>query len=145
MKKLVTVLLLFTIVAVQAQEKKEDRASMRKEMRQKMKEFTPEQKAALHVKKMTLALDLNGAQQSQLLALETTKATERQSQKAARKQQGELSSEALFELKKNRLDQQIAYKKEMKSILTEAQFQKWEEGKKRKHRMKKHRKGHKKR
>tara|TARA_B100001146_G_scaffold224923_1_gene245009 strand:+ start:6324 stop:6761 length:438 start_codon:yes stop_codon:yes gene_type:complete len=145
MKKLVTVLLLVSVIAVHAQERKGDRKEMRKELREKMKDFTPQQMADLRVKKLTLALDLNESQQTRLLQLETDKAVTMKSRMENRKKRSELSSEELYEAKKNRLDAQIAYKKELKSILTEAQFEKWEKGRKGKRGMKKRRQGHKKR
>ncbi len=97
-----------------------------------MHDLTPEQMATLQTKKMTLALDLTTAQQSQMQALNLENAKMRQEKMAAfkaKKENGEMkerTSEERFAMQNERLDHQIAQKDKMKSILSEEQFQKWE-------------------
>lgn len=95
-------------------------------------ELTPEQMATLQTKKMTLALDLTTAQQSQMQALNLENAKMRQAKMAelkAKKENGEMkerTSEERFAMQNERLDHQIAQKNKMKSILSQEQFEKWE-------------------
>lgn len=93
--------------------------------------FNTEQQAELNSKRMVLALDLNEKQQKQVKALELAKAKEREAhrkQREARQKSGEKpSQDELFEMQSKRLDAQIAHQKEMKKILTEEQFVKWQE------------------
>ena len=92
--------------------------------------FTPEQKVELAVKKMTLALDLSARQQKQVAPLLKAQITERE---AHRKQQMENrksgkrpTSKELFAMQNKRLDDQIAFKNQMKEILDKDQFQRFE-------------------
>ena len=96
-----------------------------------MKNLTPEQMATLQTKKMTLALDLNESQQSKIKSILTADAKTRKSKMEAykaRKEEGkkEMTAEEKYALQNERLDYQIARKKEMKSILTPEQFEKYE-------------------
>jgi len=114
------ILLAFTTFAITAQNKDADRREQRKEMKEN---FTAEQKAELRAKKMTLALDLNQSQQEKIkkvfLEMEATKPQRPQNWK-------EMTDTQKFEAKNTMLDSRIAMKKEMKNILTEEQFTKWE-------------------
>ncbi len=109
-----------------------------------MKDLTPEQMATLQTKKMTLALDLSEAQQSQIQALNLENAKTRKAkmeERKAKKEAGEAkkpTSEERYAIQNARLDQMIAQKAEMKKILSEEQYDKWE---KMAHRRGKHRKG----
>lgn len=114
------ILLAFTTFAITAQNKDADRREQRKEMKEN---FTAEQKAELRAKKMTLALDLNQSQQEKVkkvfLEMEATKPKRPHNWK-------EMTDTQKFEAKNTMLDSRIAMKKEMKNILTEEQFTKWE-------------------
>ena len=97
-----------------------------------MKDLTAEQMATLQTKKMTLALDLTDAQQSKIQALNLENATMRKAkmeERKAQKEDGETkkpTSEERYALQNARLDQQIAQKAEMKNILSNEQYAKWE-------------------
>ena len=104
--------------------------------------MTPEQRTELQTKQMALTLDLNDKQMAdikKLLADRNTKAEAfKNSRKADREAGKKLSSNEKFELKSKMLDNQIAMKREMKKILNEEQYTKWEKTKKNKvHKMKK--------
>jgi len=100
--------------------------SPRKEMHQKMQELTPQQRAELKTKRMALNLDLSSLQQSQILQLNLDLESEKENRKAEKKKEGELSANEMFERSSKMLDAKIATKKKLKSILTEAQFEKFE-------------------
>lgn len=114
------ILMALTTFAITAQNKDADRAEQRKEMKEN---FTPEQKAELRAKRMTLALDLNQSQQEKVknvfLKMEETKPQRPENWK-------EMTDAQKFEVKNKMLEHQIAMKKEMKNILTEEQMAKWE-------------------
>lgn len=93
-------------------------------------DFTPEQKATLQAKKMTLNLDLNANQQTAVYNLMLQNNTQNKSTKETmqqKKQNGvEISSDEKFEMQKKRLDQQISHKAALKNILTKEQYEQWE-------------------
>ena len=97
-----------------------------------MKDMSPEQIAVLKTKKMTLALDLNTAQQKEIQTLNLENAKEREALMLERKvkkeqaEQSKPSTDERFEFQNERLDRMIAQKGKMKQILSEEQFQKWE-------------------
>jgi len=142
MKKAMMILLLAFGATLYAQPPGHKKDGPRKEMRQKMQELTPQQRAELKTKRMALDLDLSPTQQSEILKLNLDLETEREKRKAEQKKKGELAANEMFERTSKMLDTKIATKKQLKSILTEAQFEKSHDKKKRKH---KHRYGRKKR
>ena len=93
-------------------------------------QFTPEQKATLQVKKMTLLLDLNKSQQDAIYTLAKNNALMRETMRAnfqeRRKNGTRPTSDERYQQSKLRLNKQIAHKAAMKKILTKAQFEKWE-------------------
>ena len=92
---------------------------------EKMKAFSPEQEATLWSKKMTLELDLNETQQDQMYALILEKAKTRdQLFKNLPKERP--TKEQIYKMEVDRLDQEIAMKEALKSILTERQLERWE-------------------
>ena len=97
-----------------------------------MKDMSPEQIAVLKTKKMTLALDLNTAQQKEIQTLNLENAKEREALMLERKvkkeqaEQSKPSADERFDFQNERLDRMIAQKGKMKQILSEEQFQKWE-------------------
>ena len=110
-------------------------------------EFTPEQRAELQAKKLTLALDLSTSQQEKVQEIYLAKAEERKAKKEARSKSDSISRspEMRYNRMNERLDAMIAHKKEMKEILTEEQYVKWEKlAAKKEHRSRHHkgRKGH---
>ncbi|MAD97918.1 MAG: hypothetical protein CMB99_11385 [Flavobacteriaceae bacterium] len=92
--------------------------------------FTPEQKVELAVKKMTLELDLSARQQKEITPLITAQVKEREAHRKQRMEQRKSgkrpSSQELFAMQSERLDKQIAFKKQMKEILDKDQFQRFE-------------------
>lgn len=133
MKKLIMAILVMTAISVTAQEHN------MKGKRGDMKNLTPEQVATLQTKKMTLALDLNESQQSKIKSLLTEDAKTRKSKMEAYKagkEEGKkaMSADEKYARHNERLDHQIARKREMKSILSPEQFDKYEKMSHRKHR-----------
>lgn len=123
MKKLIVALILlmgFTATAQRGQE------------RSHKEEMTIEQRANLHTKKMTLALDLTQSQQEQVQSLNLKNAKMRKTKMEERKARKESddtkrpSSEERYAMQIERLDHQIAQKAEMKKILSKEQMEKWE-------------------
>ncbi len=102
------------------------------EGRKAMSDLTPEQMADLQTKKMTLALDLTTAQQAQIKALNLEKAKTRKAKMEERKTMKEAgerkkpTSDERYAMQNQRLDQMIAQKAEMKNILSDEQYTKWE-------------------
>jgi hypothetical protein len=106
--------------------------------------MSAEQTATLQTKKMTLVLDLTESQQAQIQSFHLDNVKLRKAKMAehrTKKEEGEkheLSSDELYAMKKARLDGAIAHKAKLKKILTEKQFDKWEEMK---HKKGKHHRG----
>ncbi|MEW5675014.1 hypothetical protein ABGT15_01725 [Flavobacterium enshiense] len=122
MKKLAAVAIAFIGLTVQAQERKMER-----------QELTPEQRVELQVKRMTLDLDLNDKQQKDVKTLLTAQHKKMEEAKTKRQavsaEDKKPTAEERYALKSKRLDEQIAFKGEMKKILNEKQMAKWEEHK----------------
>ena len=136
MKKIILIAIVLVSLQGMAQERqREQRKDFKKERSQALKDLTPEQAATLQTKKMTLHLDLSEAQQKDIYKLNLANAKERQAKMEAVKKMRESgekpSKEARYDLMNERLDKQIAQKKQMKSILTKEQFEKLEKGTKR--------------
>lgn len=128
MKKVIIAAMLLIGVIATAQTNTSKENSPRKGL----SDLTPEQMAILKTKKMTLALDLTASQQEKIKTLQLENAKLRQSKMEERKAQKEAgdtkkrSSEERFNMANARLDRQIAQKTEMKKILSETQYEKWE-------------------
>ena len=120
MKKVCIVALLVIGLSSFAQERKE------RHPKGEMEQMTPEQRNQLHLKKMTLDLDLNAKQQEQLTKILADKSAKREAMKAEHKVKMEEAKAIRFEMKKKILDEQIEMKNKMKSILSAEQFAKWE-------------------
>jgi len=136
MKKLIVIAIAFISLQGIAQERRGDhRKSDRKERPQTLKDLKPEEAATLQTKKMTLHLDLSDAQQKEIYKMNLANAKERQAKMEAAKKMKESgekpSKENRYSLMNERLDKQIAQKKQLKSILTKEQFEKLEKGSKR--------------
>ncbi len=82
---------------------------------------------------MTLDLDLNDKQQKDVKALLTAQHKKMEEAKAKRQaaktENKKPTSEERYAMKSKMLDEQIAFKADMKKILTEKQMEKWEEQK----------------
>jgi hypothetical protein len=120
MKKVCIVALLAIGLSSFAQERKE------RHPKGEMEQMTPEQRNQLHLKKMTLDLDLNAKQQEQLTKILADQSAKREAMKAEHKVKMEEAKAIRFEMKKKILDEQIEMKNKMKSILSAEQFAKWE-------------------
>lgn len=98
--------------------------------KREFEKLTPEQRIELAIKKMTLKLDLTPNQISQIKPLLAKRAEERKIIKKKHKELKEngkkLTADERFELKNKKLDTMIAFKNEMKQILNEQQFEKFE-------------------
>ncbi len=107
-------------------------------------DFTPEQQAILQTKKMTLSLDLNTSQQSQVLAMNKKQTAEKvkkmEMHKSMKESGKKMTSDEKFNMMNKMLDAKIAHQNEMKKILNEGQYVAWK--KMEKHKMMKiHKKG----
>lgn len=137
MKKLVALfLLMFTVsTTLVAQKKQKDELSI-------------DQKTELKLKKMTLKLDLTPKQQRQLKPLLAQSISDHMAMKEKRKamkSKGQKpSADERYEMTNKMLDKQIAFKAEMKKILNEKQYERFEKSQARRgHKMKKRIKKHK--
>ncbi|WP_457615881.1 hypothetical protein [Lutibacter sp.] len=92
-------------------------------------QLTPEQKATLQTKRMALLLDLNENQQDAIYKLNEKRAVHQREFQETVKQRKlnniKPTSDEIFNVKLNRLNSQIAYKKAMEEILSKDQFEKW--------------------
>lgn len=122
MKKLALAVVLISGISLNAQRHGADNRGM--------KDLTPQEIATLQTKKMTLSLDLDQNQQTEIQTLFLASATERKNkmeERQANKEQGKRpTKEERYAMQNERLDQMIAQKAAMKEILTDAQFEKWE-------------------
>ncbi len=137
MKKIVALLVLAVGFTLTTQAQKGKRSHLEK--------LTVKQQTELAVKKMALKLDLTDSQQRQIRPLLAEKIAQRKSmheKRKAMKESGEkrkkLSANSHFEKKSKILDNQIAFKAEMKRVLNKQQYDKFEKMSARKmHRAKK--------
>ena len=97
--------------------------------------FTPEQRAELRAKHLTLALDLTDKQQKELQKLYVNQQKEREQFMALHKTDREAGKkptpDELFALQNKRLDAQIVMQRAIKKILTQEQYVKYEQIKER--------------
>ena len=117
MKNIASILLLVLIFNFTAQAQKK---------RGYKQQLTINQQTSLKVKQMTLALDLSDKQQQQLTPLLRAEITFRQAaiekRKEARKQKKRHSSDEIYAIKSQELDNKISMKRSMKDILNKTQF-----------------------
>ena len=124
MKKTASILVLVFVFTVNAKAQEKDRRTQREKL-------TVDQQAILAVKKMTLTLELSETQQQEvqpILARQiSSKRAEFEKVKTMRESKGELTADEYFAFQNQRLDQQIAYQMEMKSVLNNKQYEKFRE------------------
>ncbi|MFK7781027.1 hypothetical protein [Psychroserpens sp.] len=121
MKKLMMIAIAFLTLSVTAQDKKNKKDFL--------KDLSAEEIATLKTKKMTLELDLTESQQLKIKSLILEEANHRKQQKAKfeeKKKDERPSKEERFTKANERLDRKIELKKQMKSILNDEQYKKWE-------------------
>jgi hypothetical protein len=89
-----------------------------------------EQQTNLAVKKMTLDLDLSKKQQNDISPLISAQIAERKNvmekRKTARKENKKPTADQIYAMKSKMLDNKIAMKKKMKTLLNKEQFAKFE-------------------
>ncbi|MFS4417507.1 hypothetical protein [Maribacter sp. 2307ULW6-5] len=94
-------------------------------------DFSPEQMATLQTKKMTLALDLSAEQAAKIKTLFRERAKERMSKNQALKEKRATeeakrpSSSERFQRANERLDREIAFQKQLGTILDGDQYEAW--------------------
>lgn len=126
MKKLITVAILALSLTGLAQETPKE---TKREMRKERPQFTPEQQTELEVKKLTLELDLTAKQQKEISKIISEKQAKKKALKAEiqnSKEDKNLTTNDKFVSKRNVLDAQIAYRNELKKVLTPEQMEKWQ-------------------
>lgn len=126
MKRLSIVLILLICATGVAQDRQDEKRQHRKEIKKERLDLSPEQIAELKSKKLTLALDLNEAQQKDVERISLEQAQQRSEKRQNKETEKNLSEEDRFKARIARLDSKIAHKKQMKSILTPDQYEKWE-------------------
>ncbi len=133
MKKLILPLLLSVFILGNAQtEKQSDVANTRQPQYQKRAQhakMTPAERANLQTKRMVLHLDLTEGQQKSVNALLLKRNEQRDkffAEAAKNREAGKQFTDAeSYQHQVSRLDDQIAFQKEMKSILDEKQYAQW--------------------
>ncbi|RLJ61883.1 hypothetical protein CLV86_2276 [Lacinutrix venerupis] len=129
MKKLLIVAVALFALQINAQDKKENKKELRKEKMEQYRNMDSKEIAALQTKKMTLALDLTPEQQSKVEKINIKNADLRKAamekRMAAKDTDKKLSPEDKLKRENERLDQEIATKREMKAILTPEQYEKY--------------------
>ena len=140
MQKLVIIALaLFTFNGM-AQENRKPHKGF-KHLMELRKDMTPDEVADLKTKKLVLELDLTDQQQEDVHKIVLAQAIENEKLREESKgndidKKGKLSKEEFLKIQNHRLDQKIAFKREMKTILSDEQYAKFEQMKPREHRKK---------
>jgi len=98
-------------------------------MKSDFMDFTPEQQAVIHTKKMTLQLDLSATQQKQLLEVNKKSAVQHQNQiktmKSIKESGAKPTSEERFNRMNSMLDTKLAHQADIKKILNGKQYEEW--------------------
>jgi hypothetical protein len=124
MKKLIFTLMLMAPIAMMAQPQ-----------HQKYQKMNPEQRAVLQAKTLRLHLDLTSAQEEKVKTL----LVEQMEDKKSHRENAKAENLSGYERKLHQLDQKLAFKAAMKNILTEAQYENWNQIQAHKKRMAFHR------
>lgn len=127
MKKAFTLCMLLIGLGAAAQQR-----SHHQHVKQRMhQDLSPEQEASLKSKKMTLALSLDEAQQQKVESLLSRHiAARRELQDARSKSEDAEKSqdpETRYAHVSKRMDHQIAFQRDLKKILSDSQFEQWQE------------------
>ncbi len=125
MKTVCTFILALVTITGFSQEK-EQRKELRQKMIQERQDLSPEQKAELTTKRLTLQLDLTEAQQKEVHKLQLEMISEREKNKEFRKAEAEEAG--YYDKATARLEKRQDYQNKMKTILNENQYQTWKEG-----------------
>lgn len=127
MKNLVILAILLGSFSLSAQPKNAHQFNPDKQAKELLKDLSPQQRAVILSKKMVLQLDLSDKQQEQVADLILEREANRLEDRPGRKEMETLSSEERFRLINKKLDDRIQFKRELKAVLTEAQWTKWNE------------------
>lgn len=123
MKKIASILILVFAFTLTTQAQKRGKRMQKEQM-------TVAQQTTLAVKKMTLALELSDAQQRKVTPLISAQIIDRRAQfekmKKFKEEKKMPSAEERFNNQNSRLDKQIAFQTEMKSILNKEQYEKFQ-------------------
>jgi hypothetical protein len=123
MKKIASILILVFAFTLTTQAQKRGK-------RMQIEQLTVEQQTTLRVKKMALALELSDAQQRKITPLVAEQITNRRAEfermKKMKEEKKKPTADERFKHQNERLDKQIAYQKEMKSILNKDQYEKFQ-------------------
>nr|WP_297916795.1 hypothetical protein [uncultured Allomuricauda sp.] len=128
MKQLTVLMMAFLSMSVFSQRPEGAQKSKRA-----MADFSAEQLATLHTKKLTLALDLSESQQVKIMEISLEEAEFKKAKYAehrAKKESGvreKPSADEQFERINARLDHRIVHQQKMKEVLTEEQYLTWKE------------------
>lgn len=132
MKKLCIIAIAFITLQATAQDQKP--VLTKSKVERMNSDMSPEDIAQIQTKKMTLELDLNESQQKQVNALLLEEAKGRAEKKAAYSKMKDnaeakaaITKEDRVKMMNERLDNQIAMKAKMKTILNADQYAKWEQ------------------
>ena len=120
MKNIMILFLVFTTFTISAQNPQKAGKVQKKEVKEN---FTPDQRAELFSKKMTLSLDLTDIQQKKVKQLFLQSENPKNNPS---KEKSALTSEEKYALMNARMDNKIRMNRELKEILTPEQFEKWE-------------------
>lgn len=126
MKKVLFLITLISSIIVSAQPGPDHAKHRKGDQREQMKDLTPEQRAELRTKKMTLHLDLTEAQQKEVHQLSKAWEQKRENLQKEMKSGNDLTKDQKFEHKSKMLDEEIEMKRQLKSVLTEEQYAKFE-------------------
>ena len=110
-------------------------AMMAQPQHQKHQKMNPEQRAVLQAKTLRLHLDLTSAQEEKVKTL----LVEQMEAKKSHRENAKAENLSGYERKLYQLDQKLAFKAAMKNILTEAQYENWNQIQAHKKRMAFHR------
>lgn len=120
MKKIIVLIALIAMTVVQAQEGKKG------ERGDRMKDITPQEMATVQSKKLTLALDLSDKQEKEVYQVLFKQAEKRKANKLSKEDREKLTDAQKKAARVERMDEKIAVKRNMKSILDKDQYAKWE-------------------
>ncbi|SDS52222.1 hypothetical protein [Gramella sp. MAR_2010_147] len=116
MKKLITVMFLFLSITAFAQERNSQKGDL-----------SNEEMATLGAKRLAMQLDLNAEQEAKLKILYIKQIEVRKERMEQRKENMEQLKEERDEMRKERMEMNEEQKAELREILTEEQYLKWEQ------------------
>jgi protein CpxP len=124
MKKLMIIALAF-VTTIGFSQDRERNQEMRQKMQQERQSLTPEQRAEINTKRLTIQLDLTEAQQKEVFELQLANAKHLAEKREEIQNNAEKSG--VYERANFKLDMQKDIHDKMKLILTESQYTIWKE------------------